>query len=180
MTDRIVFLCVAMNLQTERVCRGLVELNIEELMFIINQRPNLSAHKMCGVIFQGRFCASDATLAEFDFSIDVDANQPELRGSKDNSVAPSENDLTIVHITDPHLDRKYQTGSLAACNETSCCRNDQPIPENQKDDPSVAASRWGDYRKCDSPLEVISDACGQIRRQHEVNRGSSFSLRFKI
>lgn len=168
MTEKLVNFCTNLNLQPKRVCRGLVELNIGQLMFIIKNRPSLTGKKMCGVIFQDRNCYPEAVFPDFDFTIEVDPNKPGLTDSKNSGVPPSATDLTIAHITDPHYDPKYQVGSLAACPEPSCCRNDQPIPEDQVNDTSVAANRWGDYRKCDSPLEAVEDAFMQIRRQHQV------------
>lgn len=159
-------LCVGLNLQTERVCEGLIERNVEEFMYIVNQRPNLTPEQMCGMIFQNLNCASEEAMTGFDFTVNVDANKPALSGSKDTSVDPSTSDLVIAHITDPHYDPSYQVGSYAACEETNCCRYDQEIPAGS--DPSVAAGRWGDYRYCDSPLEAVVDAFTQIRRQHQV------------
>lgn len=165
LTGMVNELCVTLNLQTERVCKGLIDLNIGEFMYIVQQRPTLTPEQMCGIIFQNLNCASEGALAGFDFTVNVDANKPALIGSKDTSVGQSASDLKIVHITDPHYDPSYRVGSLAACEETNCCRYDQPIPEGQ--DPAVVgAGRWGDYRWCDSPLEAVVDAFTQIHRQH--------------
>lgn len=169
-SDLVEELCVGLNLQTERVCKGLIERNVNEFMYIINNRPNLTPEQTCGMIFQNLNCASDEAMADFDFTVNVDPNKPALSGSKDTSVMPSSSDLTIAHITDPHYDPAYQVGSYAACDETNCCRYDQPIPEGA--DASVGAGRWGDYRFCDSPLEAVIDAFTQIRRNHKVSRES--------
>lgn len=159
-------LCVTLNLQSDRVCTGLIERNIQEFMYIVNQRPTLTTEQMCGMIFQNLNCASEEALRGFDFTVNVDPNKPALSGSKDTSIGQSANDLVVAHITDPHYDPSYQVGSFAACEETNCCRYDQPIPPGS--DPSVAAGRWGDYRYCDSPYEAVVDAFTQIRRQHSV------------
>lgn len=73
----------------------------------------------------------------------------------------------IAHITDPHYDPNYQIGTWAACDEPCCCRFDQPLPAGAP--ASDAAQRWGDYRDCDSPAEVVVDAFQQVRRQHQVS-----------
>lgn len=142
-------------------------------MYIVSNRPKLTAKQMCGLVFQVRNCASDETLSDFDFTITIDENRPELMTAKDSSVSPGPNDLTIVHITDPHYDHRYAVGSLADCVEPSCCRSDQPVPESRGNE-SIAAERWGDYRKCDSPHDVVEDAYTQIRRQHQVRSGPSW------
>lgn len=164
-TEIVMELCVGLNLQTQRVCEGLIERNVQEFMYIVNERPTLTSEQMCGMIFQNLQCASESAMTGFEFTVDVDANKPALTGSKDTSVDPGSNDLTIAHITDPHYDPSYQVGSYADCEETNCCRFDQPIPEGA--DPSVGAGRWGDYRYCDSPWDAVVDAFTQIRRQHQ-------------
>lgn len=165
-SDIVLELCVSLNLQTPRVCEGLIERNVGEFMYILNERPSLTTEQTCGMIFQGMSCASEAAMAVFDFTVNVDSNKPALTGSKDTSVAPSNNDLVVAHITDPHYDPAYMVGSYAACEETNCCRYDQPLPVGASS--SDAAGRWGDYRYCDSPLEAVLDAFTQIRRQHAV------------
>lgn len=82
MTEMVLELCVTLQLQSERVCRGLIELNIGTFMYIINARPNLQPDQMCGIIFQNLNCAiEDASI--FEYSINVDQNKPALQGSKD-------------------------------------------------------------------------------------------------
>lgn len=165
MTDLVVELCNALAIQPPRVCQGLVELNVDTFMFIVNGRPNLQANQMCGLIFQNLDCG-DADMSGFEYSINVNPNTPPLTGSKDTSVAPGPNDIRIVHITDPHYDPNYRVGANAVCGEPVCCRYDQPLTGESL--PGDAAGRWGDYRDCDSPFDAIADAFTQIRRQHTV------------
>lgn len=165
-TDLVMELCVGLNLQTERVCQGLIDRNVNEFIYIINERPQLTVEQTCGLIFQSMSCASEEAMSDFEWTVNVDSNKPALSGSKDTSVNPSASDLIVAHITDPHFDPAYQAGSYAACEETNCCRYDQPLPADAP--PSDAAGRWGDYRYCDSPYEAVVDAFTQIRRQHQV------------
>lgn len=160
--EMVVELCMTVNISTERVCRGIIGVNVREVFYIVDQRPSLTVEQLCGVIFQSSCPMSD--LTPFEWTVNVDANKPPITGSKDNSVPRSPNDLTIAHITDPHYDPTYMVGSMAECDEPNCCRYDQPMPEGSSS--SQAAGRWGDYRDCDSPLEAVQDAFAQIRRQH--------------
>lgn len=60
---------------------------------------------------------------------------------------PSDDTITLVHISDPHLDFQYVEGSLADCGSYLCCRPESgPIPT----DSTKAAGKWGSY-KCDLP-----------------------------
>lgn len=163
-TESVVELCTDLQIQTERVCRGVIENNVQEIHFIVLQRPELTTEDMCGVIFEGDCPMGD--LSKFEWTVNVNSNKPPLTGSKDTSVAPSASDLKIVHITDPHYDPSYLTGSWAACDEGNCCRFDQFLPEGAP--ASDGAGRWGDYRDCDSPLDAVIDAFGAIRREHSV------------
>lgn len=165
-TESVMELCTILNISTERVCRGAIESNIYELAYIVTERPNLSTPQLCGIVFQSS-CPSD-DLDVFEWTVDVDPNQPALTGSKDTSVAPSASDLKFAQITDPHYDPSYMTGSWAACDEYNCCRYDQPLPAAA--DASEGAGRWGDYRDCDSPLDAVVDAFTQIQRQNPVRK----------
>lgn len=51
---------------------------------------------------------------------------------------------------------------FANCPEPVCCRRNRGIATN----PADRAGRWGDYRTCDSPWEVVEDALRSSRRDH--------------
>lgn len=136
-------------------------------MFIVKDRSQLTPEIVCAIVLQSAHCYTDVDLSDYEYSIDIDPNRPALHSSKDSTRPPTVNDLTIVHITDPHYDQNYQIGSWADCPETSCCRSDQPVPSNQSGDASIVAGRWGDYRKCDSSLEIVDNVYSQIRLQHQ-------------
>lgn len=70
--------------------------------------------------------------------------------------------LTIVHITDVHIDPYYNPGGNAVCKQGACCRLNQGPPEN----PESAAGQWGDYRDCDSPWEAAVDIVKHIKSQY--------------
>ncbi|KAF9326023.1 hypothetical protein BGZ91_002137, partial [Linnemannia elongata] len=70
------------------------------------------------------------------------------------AVAPthSGNTIDILHLSDWHVDDKYEPGAEADCNRPLCCRkyDDSPLTPKRK------ASSWGDY-KCDSPVKLGVD-----------------------
>lgn len=158
----LVKLCESFS--TERVCKGILDFTLDSIMFIVRSKPNLAADHICSLVLQFMDCAADGESI-YEWTVNVDPKKPILNGSKNTSVAPSNSDLTVVHITDPHYDPTYKMGSLAACQEPMCCRSDQILPENSNS--SAAAGRWGHYNYCDSSLDAIVDAFTQIRRQHK-------------
>lgn len=170
--ESVLELCVMLSISTPRVCQGAIDTNVREIAYIVLERPNLTTEQLCGIIFQST-CPTD-DIADFEWTVNVDANKPALSGSKDTSIAPSASDIIVAHITDPHYDPSYMVNSWAACNEYNCCRYDQPLPVGA--DPSERAGRWGDYRDCDSPLDAVMDAFTQIRRQHQVKNAGMYSI----
>lgn len=147
----------------QHVCSGVINLNIDIMLYIIDHRRELKADTVCAIIFQGDCKVKDN---RFEWSIDIDyTNQTPITGSK--SVIPpsaSANDLTIVHISDTHYDPHYREGMNAECGEPACCRLKQGAPTN----PAHAAGKWGDYRDCDSPWKAVLDVFMQIKDTHKV------------
>lgn len=123
----------------ETVCRGLVELNVESLIFIIDSRPTLTATQICSLILQGECGAVDPMFA---FNVNVSPGQP-INQPKSVFTPRSPDDLKIIHLTDMHYDPHYLEGSVAGgCINPVCCRRgDGPAPI-----PSDGAGFWGDYR----------------------------------
>ncbi|XP_055522496.1 sphingomyelin phosphodiesterase 1-like [Wyeomyia smithii] len=154
-------LCTTLQIQESDVCFGVIDINIDIVLHIFDERPNLGADVVCGVILQSSSCVFDAP--EFtDWSVNVDPNGKPVTESKHFPNARSENDIKIVQITDMHYDPKYEAGYNANCNKPTCCRNDQGIPE----DPEDGAGYWGDLRYCDSSWASIEDAIDHIVEEH--------------
>ena len=68
---------------------------------------------------------------------------------------PSGKTINVLHLSDWHIDPRYDIGSEANCSQYLCCR---PYSTNTKlqttyDNASVPASRYG-YLYCDSPADL--------------------------
>lgn len=94
------------------------------LMYILGQRPNMTADTFCGTVFQGQNCRlfdPDGTI--FNWSVYInETNARPANESKTATHSTNSEPLTIVHITDTHSDPLYLPGSLAQCDEYVCCR----------------------------------------------------------
>ncbi|XP_070497838.1 sphingomyelin phosphodiesterase-like [Chironomus tepperi] len=150
--------CMQVTTYGAVVCRGLVNLNADSLFFIIGERPSLTANQICSVVLQGECGDPDPV---FDFSVSVSTGPP-ITAHKSGSIPRSSNEIKILHFSDPHYDPAYLVGGYANCPEPTCCRRDRGIAV----DPADRAGRWGDYRDCDSPWEVVEDAIRSARRDH--------------
>ncbi|XP_055710731.1 sphingomyelin phosphodiesterase-like [Phlebotomus papatasi] len=155
--------CNALGIFPSRVCDGVIEINADIIVHIMDNRLDFDESHFCAFVFQSMNCEAD--MSGFEWSINVNPNQPPLTGDKDTSVPRGPNDLKIVQISDPHYDPNYEAGTSAVCGEPVCCRSDQPLAPDAP--PENAAGYWGDYRDCDSPFRAVQDAFRHIRSQHD-------------
>lgn len=121
-----------------QVCRGLVDLNVEALVFIIDSRPSLTATHMCALVLQGECGAIDPAMT---FSVNVNPG-PAVTQSKSVSAPRQSDELRIIHLTDLHYDPHYMVGGIGPCPNPVCCRRSDGMASS----PAAAAGRWGDYR----------------------------------
>lgn len=158
MEDSAFRICRLATPFSEELCRGVIRINVEPLLYIIDSRPTLTATQICGMVLQGECGTLDNT-----FSFTVNVNQgPPITAPKTISNPRSANDLKIIHITDIHFDENYLVGGIAECDNPICCRrNDGPASR-----PEDAAGRWGDYRWCNNPWETVENMFRRIRDAH--------------
>ncbi|XP_035772890.1 sphingomyelin phosphodiesterase-like [Anopheles albimanus] len=152
--------CETLNILTPANCLKIVNKNIDILLYIIDNRPALTAQTICGIIFQSGTCVLQDP-AFLDWTINVSGGGRPITASKTGPNREA-GDMKIIHITDVHYDPHYRTGYNAVCGEPCCCREGQGIPA----DPANGAGEWGDYRDCDSPWKAVEDAVRAAARQH--------------
>lgn len=161
--DLSIEFCIMLEIYSERVCRGVIELNAPSIIYIVDNRKDLTADTVCKVLLDDGECFEPTDDNSFDFKISIDEYEKSIKNVEE--VSPSE-DLTIVHITDIHIDWKYKKGALAVCDDFACCRD---VPKDIDEvNSTLLADYWGDYRGCDTPWHVVEDTFEQIKKQHEV------------
>jgi hypothetical protein len=131
-------MCGIVTSFTPEVCVGVVNLNVESLVYIIDARPSLTATNVCSMVLQGECGTIDPSFA---FTVNVNAG-PQITQPKSVASPRSPGDMKIVHVTDLHYDPNYLEGSLGNCVNPVCCRRKDGIPSN----PADRAGHWGDYR----------------------------------
>lgn len=131
-------MCGIVTSFTPEVCQGVVRLNVESLVYIIDARPSLTATNVCSLVLQGECGNLDPSL-----SFTVNVNQgPAITQPKSVASPRSANDMKIIHVTDLHYDEHYMEGGLGNCINPVCCRRADGVPSN----PADRAGFWGDYR----------------------------------
>ncbi|XP_071056721.1 sphingomyelin phosphodiesterase-like isoform X3 [Onthophagus taurus] len=152
--DLAITLCIDLNIEPEPVCRGAVNLNAGIIMYIIENRPELRANRICGIVAQSFGCGGSVG----EWSIDI------APGSQDfvKGVVTDSTPLKVLQVTDFHYDPMYTPGSLAACAAPLCCQSDSGVAST----PEEGAGYWGDYRSCDTPWYGVEDALDHIAETH--------------
>nr|XP_055629854.1 sphingomyelin phosphodiesterase-like [Toxorhynchites rutilus septentrionalis] len=158
--NQAVTICRSLEVVRPDSCVKLVDINIDVILYILDNTRGLTAPTICGVLFQSGACTLEDPKF-LDWSVDIAPGGTPVTSSKTGSNR-GENDLKIIHITDLHYDPSYQTGYSAVCGEPICCRRDQGIPE----EPVDGAGEWGDYRDCSSPWKAVENAIREAERQH--------------
>ncbi|KAG5670651.1 hypothetical protein PVAND_000899 [Polypedilum vanderplanki] len=151
-------ICIDLTSYSVIVCEGVIRLFADHLIYIVDARPALTANQMCSMVLQPECGDPDPV---FDFTINVSPGPP-ITGPKSGSIPRNANEIKIIHITDPHYDPAYLVGGFADCPDPTCCRRFHGMANTT----AARAGRWGDYRSCDSPWEVVEDALEAAHRQH--------------
>lgn len=90
---------------------------------------------------------------------------------------PSGESINVLHLSDWHLDPRFDIGSEANCSQYLCCR---PYSTNTKlntsiQDPSVPASRFG-YLYCDSPPDLALSSFSSMEKFFGGSKNISFTI----
>ncbi|KAF2894532.1 hypothetical protein ILUMI_11660 [Ignelater luminosus] len=135
-------------------CEGFTKFHTETLMYIAENREDLTAAHVCALRLQQNNCEDP----DYDpWSIDIPpGTSPEIPKN------PTEEVKKIIHLTDIHYDPFYEPGSKTVCDTYLCCESMSGKPENPED----GAGYWGDYHSCDTPWHAIVDGLKQIKKQH--------------
>ncbi|KAG5672940.1 hypothetical protein PVAND_003027 [Polypedilum vanderplanki] len=153
--------CSVFEFQSEKICSSIINYYAPTIIYIIDNRPDLTADTVCKFLLNDGDCANpyNDNILEFSISIDDSSTNKIPEVMKTNN-----KDLVIVHITDIHVDLKYQENSLAKCKDFACCR-DNTIKTNTTWSQQFAGF-WGSYHHCDTPLRAVENAFRQIVKQH--------------
>ncbi|XP_058792159.1 sphingomyelin phosphodiesterase-like isoform X2 [Phymastichus coffea] len=151
--------CVILKIQTERVCAGVMNLIAIDVVQAVKESPMRPA-QICS------FYLNDACLNGEDDRHEWKVTFPSKEKLTEYpSSPPLENVpvLKVIQISDTHYDPHYLEGANVDCDEPLCCR----AVDGQPADKSVTAGKWGDYRKCDTPLILFENALKHIADTHK-------------
>ncbi|CAG9854052.1 unnamed protein product [Phyllotreta striolata] len=141
--SQIEFFCSdLLHIEDEEVCRGLISIHIDPILYIIDQKKtDLTSTEVCSLLLG---CKLGSEV--FEWKIDVP------KGKTVDKVESTGKDIfKIAHITDIHYDPDYSEGQVADCKEPLCCQTEQP-----KANPNEAAcGYWGYGQSADVPERLL-------------------------
>ncbi|CAF0981469.1 unnamed protein product [Rotaria sordida] len=138
--DVLLFICKEYKKIEQNVCIGAVHEYKDAVLEIITTSP-LNNKGLCAIAFQ---CEPQFDFPLLKWNVTL-PDKPKPQPKPPQPPSPESPKLTVLHLSDIHIDFAYKPGSLADCPEPLCCRAGQPAP-NQ-----TGAGFWGDYRSCDIP-----------------------------
>ncbi|XP_063243970.1 sphingomyelin phosphodiesterase-like isoform X6 [Bacillus rossius redtenbacheri] len=150
--DAVVSLCVSSRLYDSVVCPATVDVFLEMMVYFAEHAGiDAVTNRLCTLILNRETCSADVEwTVDADMGVKPDVVMPTISHNVKPVACSQTGPVTIVHVSDLHLDPKYSPGNEAPCSRPLCCR--EPAPGGRPG----GAGPWGDYRRY-APLNV-SDA----------------------
>lgn len=104
--------------------------------------------------YLGSYCAAPNVTA-FDLAF------PKPKPANATRPKPSGQRVKVLHLSDLHLDARYEVGAEGNCTSSMCCRHAAPATNGTAASIQVPAPLYG-YYKCDSPYYLALAALQSI------------------
>jgi len=183
MKSLMIYICIQFNLFPKHVCRGMINLVGDEILFILKKTKN-SPSQVCGM-FLPQQC-SDSPLPPWTIKLPT----PSVKTPEPLTSPKTRGKVKILHVTDLHVDDEYEEGSDVNCPYPLCCRktsnwnkpgNMTPVARLARNviggsndhtgvgDPAwipEVAGKWGSFGHCDIPKRTLSKLLQEAAMQN--------------
>ncbi|GAB5593233.1 hypothetical protein Unana1_08133 [Umbelopsis nana] len=95
-------------------------------------------------------CAANLNACPYPVVEEWNVTFPKPKPEHARPPPPSGQELTVLHLSDWHVDPLYEAGTEAACDKPICCRSEFTNFENI----TQPASTWGAFT-CDTPITLL-------------------------
>ncbi|CAH0605807.1 unnamed protein product [Chrysodeixis includens] len=126
-SEVIINLCVALNIESHNVCTGIVPLNIPIITHIIRTTPEATPRSFCGLVLQTAGNPNTCVIEDPRFEWQVELPQ---KTAVTNVPTVEAKPYKAVVITDAHLDPLYEAFGVGDCDEPTCCRKGQTAAQH--------------------------------------------------
>lgn len=175
--------CKLAHLESPVVCSNVTRLFENEVVKVLAYGL-VTPNQVCGLLSNNTCGHYQDPMADWEVNLNASANldQNELRkvrealerqeAHKQQLAAPA---YRIIHISDTHVDMKYNESSVSNCDEPLCCHEaSKPLNSTEP----VKAGHWGSYTNCDVPLRTFESALKQLN--HTIASSSDSSIPYII
>ena len=137
----LVDVCNKLQLEQPDVCAGILAAYVPEVSTILLELY-ANENDISHVCYDIGWCQNETRSAQPSAAASY-LRKPSLPRPVPEPFKKTPNGLTVLQLSDVHMDPLYAVGSAAQCGKPLCCRaDDQPIDGNR------TAGAWGDY-ECD-------------------------------
>lgn len=130
--NEVAQLCQVFKIESDITCDGVVELNIDVMLYIIDNNVNVTGSRVCDILLQ-----SSCNSTEFEWTVDIPEGQSPSRPEP-----VGDSTFKILHVSDIHMDPLYTQGKVKSCNEPLCCQVDQ---EDGDSNTGNVCGYWSSY-----------------------------------
>ena len=120
------------------------------------------------------FLSSTFCPAQRANDLDTTGLFPKPKPANATAPKPSGERVKVLHLSDFHLDPRYDVGAEANCSSSFCCRSNTAAAGNNGS-VQLPASLYG-FFKCDSPYDLIAAALESIDPLTGINANKSFAI----
>lgn len=173
MPDAMVSLCQATGFTTNATCQTTYEAGSFGATWtqILSKADvtGLDGQHIC--YYLGSYCSEPNATATYK------AVFPKEKPENATKPAASGERVKVLHLSDLHLDSRYEYGSEANCTSSMCCRHQSPASNGSVAEVVMPAPLFG-YYKCDSPYYLALAALQSIEPLTGVSKenAAAFTL----
>lgn len=153
--------CTIAHYESPLVCSRISKLFNHEIVKVLSHGL-ITPDQVCGYLSKNKCGTYRNPMGDWEVNLNVSAslNQAKLARLHSDTEKPrdSRKPFRVIHISDTHIDLKYEQGSRAVCDEPLCCRKESH-PTNGSD---IKAGYWGSRGECDLPIRTLESALKAI------------------
>ncbi|CAG7823360.1 unnamed protein product, partial [Allacma fusca] len=116
----VIFGCKFFRIAPEEMCQGLVTRFGPVLLYIVQERKQISGDMFCGMILQSIGCSAKTSdvnwdVVNYQYREEEEMARTLKKRSSERQIPVKGPSMKILHITDIHVDPEYKTGANAVC-----------------------------------------------------------------
>ena len=142
------------------VCTVMIDEMAEEALYLL-KKLDLGHEEVCGIMLPAA-CPVYRSAWRKRWTLKMPRRPAHLPWQ---SVAAQRRKMSVLHISDIHIDLKYEEDTEADCNAPLCCRGKSGGRRFVRN----PAGRWGTAGKCDVPYRTFEHLLAHVASTHALD-----------